>query len=731
MANYIGNQPLNGEFKRLDSIESQFNNSSTSFGLKYNNVSQTVGDASQLIVSLNGVIQEPLTSYTLSGVTNIVFASPPSSGDTCFIILLGGIGGTVTPSDNSVTTAKLTNNSVTSAKIVNNTITADDMDSSDNYAFNNITIATNTLVTDAVNDRIGVGTANPTYPLDVEDTSAGFIKGSFVSTGSAHSTITFDNTGSDAASVRVGSNNNDFYVRTSGSEKMRVTSGGYVGIGDNDPEKILHVSYASASTGVNKTASALTDPVVVIENLNDASGNYSGIQFSGSGSSSTDTVASSAIYGFHESRGGTYPYGYMAFYTTNSGGSHTERMRIDNSGNVGIGSNSPTEKLVVNGAIGSSNQSLGFSNGPHRVAMDIINASKIARIGTITGTATPTGDEGTVTFLVNNSEKMRIDTSGNTIIKAGNELRVNRPDDATYGAISHGAAGTGIVYNDVNGDGHHWQFAGSEKARIDASGNLLVGTTSTGAAAGGSGTSGININASGAIEVARSANPVMFVNRTTSDGDIMQFRKDGSTVGSIGTAFGYMHLGEGVVGLGFRGADNTIYPYNVTAALARDGAIKLGSSSYRFSDLYLSGGVYVGGTGSANYLNDYEEGTWTPTFVDGTVTTNNSSGEYTKVGNSVFVNINLNVSGVSSLSTSDVGTLPFTPNEYTTMAVFPITGFEQLGAMLCAQPATNGRIQLYYVNNASGNNYVRITDAHLNEGSQISLRIAGVYTTNS
>jgi hypothetical protein len=45
-----------------------------------------------------------------------------------------------------------------------------------------------------------------------------------------------------------------------------------------------------------------------------------------------------------------------------------------------------------------------------------------------------------------------------------------------------------------------------------------------------------------------------------------------------------------------------------------DDAISLGGSSSRFKDLYLSGGVYLGGTGAANLLDDYEEGTWTPAF---------------------------------------------------------------------------------------------------------------------
>ena len=67
----------------------------------------------------------------------------------------------------------------------------------------------------------------------------------------------------------------------------------------------------------------------------------------------------------------------------------------------------------------------------------------------------------------------------------------------------------------------------------------------------------------------------------------------------------------------------------------------LGSASKRWQDLYLSGGVYIGGTTSANYLSDYEEGTFTMTtifsgaLVGGTIV--NSLGSYTKVGRKVYL----------------------------------------------------------------------------------------------
>ena len=88
-----------------------------------------------------------------------------------------------------------------------------------------------------------------------------------------------------------------------------------------------------------------------------------------------------------------------------------------------------------------------------------------------------------------------------------------------------------------------------------------------------------------------------------------------------------------------------------------DNTIDLGSTGYRYNDLYLGGNLYIGGTGSANALDDYETGTWTPTMTGST--TNPSTavtgvGTYGKVGKLVHIYLqfyNVNTTGASGIVT--------------------------------------------------------------------------------
>ena len=96
-----------------------------------------------------------------------------------------------------------------------------------------------------------------------------------------------------------------------------------------------------------------------------------------------------------------------------------------------------------------------------------------------------------------------------------------------------------------------------------------------------------------------------------------------------------------------------------------DATTDLGLSGYRFKDLYLSGGVYLGGTGAANKLEDYEEGTWTPTVIRlataPSVTYGIQNGTYTKVGRLVTVTFDCRFSALTGGSgTFVLAGLPFT-----------------------------------------------------------------------
>ena len=88
---YIGRNPDFGEFRKVDVSSWMFNASNVSFPL-----GKQVGDVNQVIVSLNGVIQQPTTDYLLqAGGNNLVFTTAPDSGDSCFAVVMGSTGQSV------------------------------------------------------------------------------------------------------------------------------------------------------------------------------------------------------------------------------------------------------------------------------------------------------------------------------------------------------------------------------------------------------------------------------------------------------------------------------------------------------------------------------------------------------------------------------------------------------------------------------------------------------------
>jgi len=196
---------------------------------------------------------------------------------------------------------------------------------------------------------------------------------------------------------------------------------------------------------------------------------------------------------------------------------------------------------------------------------------------------------------------------------------------------------------------------------LDSSGNLLVGTTGTDPNnATTSGDAGMAIRSDGRVLNGVYQAFAADFNRINNDGEIVRLSKDGSTVGSIGTTSGGLYVnGTSSVNL-YNGTHEVGFGTGAIAGngSGNDAVIDLGRNNRRFKDLYLSGGVYLGGTGSANKLDDYEEGTWTPTMAG--LTTSLEDGYYTKVGNLVTAQFRISSSSITDSSSAYISNLPFT-----------------------------------------------------------------------
>jgi hypothetical protein len=268
-----------------------------------------------------------------------------------------------------------------------------------------------------------------------------------------------------------------------------------------------------------------------------------------------------------------------------------------------------------------------------------------------------------------NATAITIDSSENVGIGGSTITDANLLNIQGSGASKN----IGVVFNDTNtskifsiqNGGSALKFfdytASAERMRIDSSGILLVGKPATGIA-----TVGAELKATGELLATVNSDACAFLNRKTSDGDIAVFRKDNTTVGSIGTSGGKLDIDGPANNSGLRFHESSLIPKKNDGVT--NGEVDLGyndgSTILGFRNLTLSGGVYLGGTGAANKLDDYEEGTFTPTLTGSasnpTVSYVNQIGKYTKVGNLVTVFISVRTSNFTGGSGDlQIDGLPF------------------------------------------------------------------------
>ena len=414
--------------------------------------------------------------------------------------------------------------------------------------------------------------------------------------------------------------------------------------------------------------------------------------------------------------------GYLQDFVFKTGSTATERMRITSSGSVGIGTSSPSsynskaDDLVVqtSGDTGMTIVSAASSEG----ALAFANGTSGS--GPLRGRIRYTHSTDEMDFRVNNAEAMRIDSSGNVGIgtsspssanalnrvlnidvpsseKAGISLSENATN--RFDVFFDGSDNSAHLYNSASG-GMRFYGTGTERMRIDASGNLLVGKTANNLT-----DDGIVLRGTGELFVTR-ANDVAAFNRRSSDGDIVTFRKDGTTVGSIGTSSSSIYTATGDTGLLFFDSGDAILPFT-TSLNTRDAAVDLGRSATRFKDLYLSGGVYLGGTGSANKLDDYEEGTWTPTIAQGGFSSTTGTAYYTKIGRVVNVIWEGQIVGTGTSAYFQIGGLPFSATTWSAGSMYT-QNYTDEGSQLLTAAVRSGGTSISFINwgaEASGNDF--------------------------
>ena len=119
---YIGKQPTVGNFQVCDAISVV--NGQAAYTLQVGGVNVAPESANHMLVSLNGILQKPGSSFTISGST-ITFASNLATGDVIdFVQILGNVLDIGQPSDDTVKTASLQANAVTGAKLNTDVISA-------------------------------------------------------------------------------------------------------------------------------------------------------------------------------------------------------------------------------------------------------------------------------------------------------------------------------------------------------------------------------------------------------------------------------------------------------------------------------------------------------------------------------------------------------------------------------------------------------------------------------
>jgi len=269
--------------------------------------------------------------------------------------------------------------------------------------------------------NVGIGTSSPSTPLTVKSRASDNVGvrvlaspsnvGGIIQFTDDPVTVEYGSVISTPTYTLVNSATN-LQIGTNGSERMRIDFSGNVGIGTSNPSYLLTVQTTSSGAGFQRN---------IVQRAGDQINFYrTSIVFNDSASAS-GAFASYAGGIYHEQGGGFGVSGGLTFATNNANAGpitfatvNTERMRIDSSGNVGIGTASPGYKLTVSGVA-----ALGIASGVYGDYADMRLETATGR-GWRMGTASNASTLGyfyiqgsTDNFVTSFINSLNIDTSGN------------------------------------------------------------------------------------------------------------------------------------------------------------------------------------------------------------------------------------------------------------------------------------------------------------------------------
>jgi hypothetical protein len=241
-----------------------------------------------------------------------------------------------------------------------------------------------------------------------------------------------------------------FYTNGHTNERMRILAAGNVGIGTGTPGYPLNLFGAETGEGTAVGQLGIQSTTAF------GSSPQAGITFTNNHTASSQAIMGAIRVGKDNTTSGNYS-GFMAFDTRTNGVVSAERMRIDSSGNVGINNSNPSafnslggKSLVIGNGASTSNLTL-FSddtggNGYGHVAFADTNVS--GSTSQYSGLIQYYHGDNSMRFYTNTTEKMRIDASGNvgigTIPNSGGHSSWANLSMGTKGSLISSTAAGGI-----------------------------------------------------------------------------------------------------------------------------------------------------------------------------------------------------------------------------------------------------------------------------------------------